>query len=457
MALSKDWERMGMVDTGGSTDFSNKINDGTPSESTAQRRRILKTVGGGLTAMTIAGCSGDSGDDTITVGQIGPEQIDPGLGAKRSAEIAVDQINENGGILDRDVELVTADTGADPSQGNSEARKLVNQENIDVLVGPYISEVALSIMDFMGETNVPYLVSGAGTPRITRGNIAEDYERHKNTFRVTPLNSIFQARELGEYTEFLSDTHGWNSFALVFEDAAWSQPSSNILPGKIRDAGMEVAMNERIAVDTSDFTPILDSIESSGADVMMKGIAIISGPGLLSTWRQNEYPFSQDGINISSTAPEYWDDTDGGCLYETIGWVSGGAGSISITDKTVPFADAYQSRYDSRPSLPMYPGMGTVDAINIYKNAVESAGTADHENELDSIVDAFLQTDYTGVTGRVQFFRPDHEFPHDVKPGADLVPFMGTQWQETDGGGAKEAVFPEKYKTADHIAPPWMS
>jgi branched-chain amino acid transport system substrate-binding protein len=103
-------------------------------------------------------------------------------------------------------------------------------------------------------------------------------------------------------------------------------------------------------------------------------------------------------------------------------------------------------------------GLGTYDAINIYKNGVEEAGTADYNNDLDGIVEALEQTDHTGVSGQIQFFAPDHEYPHDVKVSDDLLPFTQVQWQEDgDGGGVRECVFPEQFATAEHVLPPWLS
>jgi branched-chain amino acid transport system substrate-binding protein len=61
---------------------------------------------------------------------------------------------------------------------------------------------------------------------------------------------------------------------------------------------------------------------------------------MLSTWGANNYPFGEEGINVASMSPQYWGDTNGGCLYETTS-ESGAAGVAPITEKTVPFAKKY--------------------------------------------------------------------------------------------------------------------
>jgi branched-chain amino acid transport system substrate-binding protein len=371
--------------------------------SSSSRRNFIRTAGAGAAGVSLAGCiGGGGGGEGITIGFLGPLQLDVGVGGERSAQIAVDRINENGGILDQEVELVSADSGANPSDAQTEVQSLISDENIDFLAGVYVSEVALGIIDRVAEANVPWMVCGAGTPRVTTEHVAQDYERYKNVFRVMSGNSDLQAENQARYIEFLSEQHGWDSFAIIPENAAWTEPTSELLPGFLEERGIEVALHERIEVDTTDFTPILDSVEESGADAIFKQFALVDGAGMLQTWGANEYPFAQEGLSIPALGVEYWDDTNGNCLYESSGWF-GGCGAVNVTDNTESFLDEYQERHDSRPRIPVIMGLGTYDAINIYKNGVEEAGTADFNNDLDGIVEALEQTDHTGVSGQIQF------------------------------------------------------
>ncbi len=90
-------------------------------------------------------------------------------------------------------------------------------------------------------------------------------------------------------------------------------------------------------------------------------------------------------------------------------------------------------------------------------NAAERAGTVDQENNLDTIVDALLQTDFTGVAGQIQFYGADETYAHDLREERDsdgiITNYPLTQWRE---GGSLESVYPEGLQTAEHAAPPWM-
>jgi len=446
---------------------TNRSHGETRGTASGVGRRGFLAAAGSAAAVGLAGCGGGGGggggSGPIKIGHLAPVQLDMGRGSMRSARMMVEELNAEGGIMDREVELLEGDTQLSPSQANQLVQEWVNQENVAMISGTFASETMLGIEERVGNLDVPFLDTGSASPQITQDHVGADYETYKNVFRNNPINSNFQADLLADYAAFLSDEHGWNSFSVVVEDAEWTKPVSDRTPARMEEHGLEVASTRRISPDTTDFSPILDDVEDAGANVMMKAISHISGTSMLATWGQNEYPFAQEGINVASMSPQYWSDTNGGCLHETTA-ESGGGGTAEVTDKTIPFAERYAERFDDRPTLPMYMGFGTYDAGFIFKNAVEAAGTVDYNNNLDDIVAELEATDYTGTVGQVQFYGRDEQYPHDVKFGEDLVPFPVTQWQsDTDLGlieeadGGKVTVWPEGPATGDHVMPQWMA
>lgn len=415
------------------------------------RRRFLGVAG--TTALGLAaGCLGDEEADTdvVRIGHLAPTAADVGVGSERAAELAVEEINDDGGIMDTEVELLSVDTHGTPSEGVREAEDLVGQEDVDLLIGTQTSEVTLAILDFVANERIPFLVTGSAAPEVTADYLAEDYEQYKTVFRPGPLNSVYQAEELANYAELLNDEHGWTTFGQLAESAAWTEFFSERLPGELEDRGFDVPYEDRISTETDDFGPILGSLESAGVDAVFKQFAHLPGTGMLSAWRANEYPFGQEGVSVPSMSPEYWDDTNGGCEFETTG-ESGAGGVAPLTENTQALAEAYAERYgDDRPSAPMYMGFGTYDAIHIYREAVERAGTFDYHDDVDTIVDELLETEYVGTTGTIVFGEPDSEYPHDAELGPTRYPI--TQWVD----GSKECVYPADDATADHRLADWL-
>ena len=416
------------------------------------RRSFLKATGAGAAAVSLGGCLGED-DDVIRIGHLAPLALDMGLGSERSAEMAVDEINDDGGIMDMEVELISEDDEGAPGTAQTEAERLIEREEIDFLVGTFTSESTQGIMDLVGDANVPFYISGSADPRTFTEHHGQDYERYSNIFRPAPINSDYQGELLAEYCEFLADEYGWSQVAHIPEEAAWTGTFSENVPGLLEERGLDVVMDIRLSRDTDDFVPVLNQAEDEGAEILLKMFAHIPGPGMLAAWRENEYPFVQEGINVASMSPQFWDDTGGGCEFETTA-ENGGGGRADITDTTISFGENYNDRFadDGRPTMPMYMGYGTYDAVHLYKDVVERAGTWDYENDIDEIVDATLGSEYVGASGTITFHDEDGPYPHDVQMGMDLLHFPITQWQD----GQKECVWPTEWASADHQVAPWI-
>ena len=255
--------------------------------STLDRRTAMKLGGAGaLTAL--AGCSSGGGNGNnagssnggsssgsstsssnsggggskgkVTVGLIEPLSRDVGVGAVRGAKIAIDEINNNGGINGRQVEFVKADSKFSASHSSNLVTQFVKQKNVDVLSGLLVSAVMLGIEDRVAHYGVPFLSVGDASPKVTQNHMGKNYSKYQNVFRVTPPNADFEAKALANYAEFLSNEHGWTDFAVVTEDAGWNKPISAQTPGYLKQKGLNVVLNKRFSPKTKDFTPLLDKV-----------------------------------------------------------------------------------------------------------------------------------------------------------------------------------------------------
>ncbi|WP_248515483.1 ABC transporter substrate-binding protein [Salinarchaeum laminariae] len=413
---------------------------------------------------TLAGCvpgGGGGGGDAegpITIGHLAPLQNPLGVGSKRTANMAVDQISENGGIMDEEVDVIHADTEGNPGTAESEAERLVIEEEVDVMVGTFVSEVTQAIMDFVAQEGVPLIVTGSAAPSTVTEFIGDDYDQYKNFFRTGPINSNFQAEAMVNYVNHLNELHGWDSFALLADDAAWCQPFVDTLPGALDEEGYDLALNQSLNINIDDFSPVINDVVESDADAVIRFFAHINASPFLVERAQRELTFGIEGIHVTGMHPAYAQLTEGAATYETTSQ-SGGGGTTDITEETLPFVEAYRERFaDSDPPVghPMYMGFNTYDAINVYKEAVERGGTWDYANDLDGIVEAMLETDHTGVAGQIQLYGQDAEYPHDAMETRDdegtISNFPITQWQPQ---GALECVYPEQHATAEHMEPTW--
>jgi branched-chain amino acid transport system substrate-binding protein len=464
--------------SGGESD-ANRGSDGsdTGNDGRAVRRRsLLKTSGAGVVGTALAGCisfnggddSGDGGDgeggdgnetggnetdsdggsggdfpDTISVGVLAPEPSDNPIGASiaNGAQLAVDELNADGGIGGADVEISVKDTKEDPATGRSRYQELTVNEGVDVTTGVFTSEVLLNIMDDIAQQQTLHMTAGAATPEAS-ARVAENYEQYKYHFRIGPTNARHLGQNMVDFVEAKSGDLGWESVAVLVEDYAWTEPVSAVLDEKLGDTGVEVAMSQRYASGTENFGPVYDEVENSGADAAFVAMAHTGTPAVVQ-WANQQRPFEFGGIHVPMQLPSYYEATDGAVNYGVT--QNSATPQSEVTDKTVPFAENYNEEFGS---YPVYTGYIAYDAVHQFASVAEEVGSV----ASDDLVSGLEESSYTGTAGTIEYYGPDDQFAHDVVYEEGKVWPIFMQWQD----GNQEVIYPDDLATADYQTPPWV-
>ncbi|WP_336326135.1 ABC transporter substrate-binding protein [Halovenus sp. HT40] len=421
--------------------------------------------------------------DGVTIGHISPESTVLGVGSARAAALAVETVNDSGGIMDERVELVTGDTQTSAAEAEVVVEELIQQEGADVIVGGFQSEIGRAVTDLTAEFGVPYISTGPAAPDLTTHFPGDEYDRYKHYFRVGPINAALQAEAMSEYLTYLSDRHGWNSLAFYRDLAAWTEPFAEHLPALLEDQGLTIETQDSITIQNPDLSPLVSTAAEEGVDYVLRFFGhIASSPQqIFPAWR-GDLDFGLEGIHIPGSHPEYDIATEGLNIYETTAQ-NGAGGAAPITDHTRSFIDSYVDEYagdefevGTPDGSPMEMGFGTYDAIVLLQDVLNEIGTTNPEDHLDDYVDEMLSTEpgrIESVSGPIQFYGSDAEFPHDLQAARSsdgtITNFPVTQFQPYKDGNAAtveyegvvrpgqvECVFPEPYRTADHQRPSWM-
>lgn len=425
----------------------------TSSALGVNRRSFLRATGAGAVGTALAGClGGGNGDgdgsipETITIGALGPSDSPMGDSILKSAELAVKQINEDGGIAGADVEVSTKDTKEQPGTTRQVYQELTTGENVDATVGIFGSEGLLSIMENIGQAETIHLTAGAATPEAPQ-LVADDYETNKYWFRVGPINSVFLGESQVEFAKARFEQMGWDKIAFIAEDYKWTEPITDEIQQRLEDeVGVEVTEVRRVAEGTEDFTPIYDQLESNDVDGAYTALAHI-GTTALVQWAQQERSFGFGGIHVPTQLPSFYEATQGAAI-STFSQTTATANS-EVTERTVPYANAYQEEYDS---LPVYTGYSAYDAVYMIKEAIEATESVDS----DTLVSELEGISHTGTGGNIEFFGPDGRFPHDVRYGSDYSQGLYFQWQaDEEGNGEQRVLWPDDLQEADYQSPPW--
>ncbi|WP_440763469.1 ABC transporter substrate-binding protein [Natronorubrum sp. DTA7] len=431
------------------------------------RRSLLKMTAGGTAGISLAGClssyesiTGTSSDEeTITIGILAPEPESNFVGRSmaQAATVAVDELNENGGIDGTTVELAVGDTNGSPLEARRQYQRLILEEGVDVTVGMFASEALVNIMDDIAEQETLHLTAGAAT-QIASRRVHEEYDRYKYHFRVGPTNDVDLGRAQINFMNDVATDIGWESIAVLAEDYPWADEPWNIYQNQLTDTPVDVVMDERYPPATNDFSEIYDDVVEAGADAVFISTAHTGTDALLDWSYPNRpdpqprpQPFAFGGIHVPMQMPTYYEDTNGACRYG-LGY-SAATEESEITEVTPRFVERY---YDTFGSYPQDMGYYTYDSVALFAEAVERTGTT----ETDELVSELEGIEYTGATGAVEFYDTDHVHAHDRVYNVDDDSTVGIyfQWQETDDGeGVREVIWPESYATSEYVTPPWLA
>ena len=397
---------------------------------TTMRRRAV--------ALAVAMCMGafvpaaGAATAPIRIGVIAPFSAIDGASIINGAELAVQQINAEGGIDGRKIKLFKYDNHASATDGVRAFQRAVKQDHVVAMVGTFISEVALALEPWSARLHTPFIVTGAASTNITK-NVREHYNRDKYTFHEW-INSYYLGQSVCDFAKDVIAPAGGTSAVVMSEDAAWTKPLDASYLECLPKAGLKVVDHIRFSPNTNDFTPIYNKIEGEHPSVIVAGWAHV-GVKPTVQWHDQHVPIPLIGINAQAGASTFWKATNG-ATENVISETSAVPGE-AITAKTVPFTQAYTKKYGTTPA---YNAYSTDDAIHVLARAIERA----HTTKANALVKALEKTDYVGTIGRVEFYGPKQKYAHGMKYGKGYVTGTVFQWLNAK----QDAVWPTKVATA---------
>lgn len=306
-------------------------------------RASLVASAAALLAVTTA-CGGSSlsagseSDGPVKVGLIGVLSGDfatIGEDQVRGFELFLEQNDQQLG--GRDVELITADEGVEPSVAVAAAQRLLRQERVAVASGVSLSASALAIKDAFVESQVPLIVSTAGANEVTEG------EPTPYLWRTSLANGQV-GESMGEY---VAEQVGDQGIYVLATDFAAGQETSDAFIESFEAAGGEVLGADFPPAGTADFQPFLDRAKSSGTGAVW---AFFAGSDAVRFVQQYQ-DFGLGDIPLFGGGTL----TDGAVLTAQGDDALGVQTALNYTHlldnaENVEFVEAYREAYDTDPS-----------------------------------------------------------------------------------------------------------
>lgn len=203
--------------------------------------------------------------ETIKVGIIGchtGEYAQYGLGVKNGATLYIDQLNANGGINGKQVEIVAYDNKGDNQEAINAFNRAVD-EGITALIGDVLTGNTIAVVGEAYPLNMPMITASATAAAVTYDEETDTV--YSNVFRTCFIDP-FQGEKMAKYA---SEKLGAKTAAVIYETGNdYAVGVKDAFIATCKEAGIEVVDEEGYATGDVDFKSQLTTIASKNPDVV---------------------------------------------------------------------------------------------------------------------------------------------------------------------------------------------
>ncbi|WGX96089.1 ABC transporter substrate-binding protein [Nocardioides sp. L-11A] len=213
-------------------------------------------------AGTASGSGGGSADDPLRVGLLfsltGPA-APYGISERNGARVVLDDINADGGINGKKIEIFEADDKTDPTTAAQEARKLITQDKVDVIIGTTAGGNTLAYAPIAAGLKTPILATN-GTISVT--DKANDFWPW--IFRSAPSDLVTMQAMLDQVV-----AEGKTKVGIFAEQSAYGDSSVAYIEEQADDLGLDLVGTTSAAVTDTDFTAQATKLRNADPDVVL--------------------------------------------------------------------------------------------------------------------------------------------------------------------------------------------
>ena len=330
----------------------------------------------------------------------------------------VEEVNARGGLLGNKVRLVHYDDESKPETGAKLYEKLITDDKVDLLIGPYSSAVTKAASTVAGKYNFPMVSSGDSDSEIWRRG-------YKNIFGLyTPANTC-----MDQILEF-AKSKGLKRVALVYENTDFPRDVANGVKAKVKALKMNLVFEEEYGKASTDFSSMIVKMKSKKPDVVIGGSYLPDSTAFMRQAKENRFYARMFAFAVGPGLPDFG---------QNLGLDAEGVMGNTQWEPTLnipgakDFAERYIEKYGAEPGYHAGGGYGTGQVLEA---AIKKAGSLDK----DKLRQALLQLDTTTAFGR---YKVDSTGQQIGKPGYSI------QWIN----GVRQTILPESAATAKPVYP----
>lgn len=368
------------------------------------RRHLVLGALVALAALLAAACGSavtgnSSNSGPIKVGVQGPftgASADPGIAIKNAATLAAQNINSNGGINGRKIQLMPTDDACDAQQGVQAVEQLMTQ-GVVAFVGGYCSGSSIPESDIIHRTkDIPFITAASSNPKFTEQGYNDVYRMVARDDEEAPATMNF----------FHSYLH-LNKIAILDDNTTYALGLANSAKQTAQSLGMTVTYFDALVPGQQDYSAFLTKVATTHPDLL---------------YYTGYYPeFGVLAKEYASLSPSYKLDGDSACVDPSVLKVAGSAlENAGISWTTLPTTefihnaknDTFTSKYKKDfGGVPGDYSSYEYDGMMALAQALKNDGGKTDPKDLNA---ALHKVKIQGITGTVHFNaqgdRPAPEF-----------------------------------------------
>jgi branched-chain amino acid transport system substrate-binding protein len=375
------------------------------------RRDFLKKSAGAVATAAFGIAQKAFAAEPVNIGGLYPitgsfAQI--GQGCVNAAKLAVDMVNDAGGIKSlggAKLNLIVSDVQSDTTVTRTETDRLISGYKLSAIHGCFASGLTLIASEVAERAKMPML-TGSSSDQLNKDR--------RYTFTPFSRASQFALAQL-QMSKLVSDTP---KVAVIFENTAFGTSTSNGLREQAPGQGVEIVMFEPYSAGLADAGPLINKVKASGANMLFPVSYLNDLILIIRAIKQNGLQIAINGGSGGFVIPDF---------YKNVGSVAEGLLGVAHWNHDVS-ADAqrvnevYKKRYGE--FLFEYAG-GLVAQTFMIADAIERAGSADPQKVRGALSTLDVSSGYPamGPGGKVKF-GPNGKniYAHPI----------GVQWQHAD-------------------------
>ncbi|WP_237774033.1 branched-chain amino acid ABC transporter substrate-binding protein [Actinosynnema sp. ALI-1.44] len=318
-----------------------------------------------------------------------------GLGIRNSAQVAVDQANEQCRVKGYRLVLQAEDDQANPQVGAQAASKLASSPGVVGVVGTFNSSVAQSVQPVLATKKIVQISPGNTNPALTKGEDLANPKRQFASYFRTCTTDAFQGPHAADY---LVGKAGKKKIAVITDGKTYGVGIAREFIKQARKLGARIVTQETLGEKETDFAGALGKVKTATPDAIYYGGEFPAAG-----------PLSKQAAEMALNVPLMGGDGIFDPKYIELGGKQGDlATSIGAPTETQPTAKDFLAAYNQKKYTDAYGGFGafSYDAANVIITSLANtlgANGAWDESQRDAMRDHVQNYKGNGATGEVAF------------------------------------------------------